>query len=428
MAQRRPGGGLCPALPVPRVRLPAGDKQRLGRDAEVRHLVPDPIGFAPWPVLLDPGEPCDICQRTSPGLFAGLFVTPRNKDDMGDGVPTDQLSHNHCDCTDRHCNSHIVLPFVPSPITSPSAAEAAQRLRRDEGVSRRVAAASRRSERSARRAGPGEARLVISQDGHIDFVLFLFFIPFVNRHSLRQPVDGCGGARSRTLQVRRCCSISCLVRHVSRKVFSFCMHVNRFFFSFLAFTRSCCHPRHAMACSFGTLSRPVVRAVTAPKHEPGSLPSYRVVSYDSGLEVWALLVRSSHCQRARSELCAVVPFWRAAWIRWSSVVISEAAAKHCFQLCSTEQPSQIQNQSIFHATQRTGLTDNTSDSTAREIISARISFPSCATIVPLLDWLHARVADDFCSPEDPGALGDDFSYFGATQQQWCACVRRMLRC
>ena len=23
-------------------------------------LVPDPIGFAPWPVLLDPGEPCDI--------------------------------------------------------------------------------------------------------------------------------------------------------------------------------------------------------------------------------------------------------------------------------------------------------------------------------------------------------------------------------
>ena len=22
-------------------------------------LVPDPIGFAPWPVLLDPGEPCD---------------------------------------------------------------------------------------------------------------------------------------------------------------------------------------------------------------------------------------------------------------------------------------------------------------------------------------------------------------------------------
>ena len=73
-------------------------------------LVPDPIAFAPRPALLDPGEPCDICQYTSfRPLFAGLLVTPRNKDDMGDGVPTDQLSHNHCDCTDSHCNSHIVL-------------------------------------------------------------------------------------------------------------------------------------------------------------------------------------------------------------------------------------------------------------------------------------------------------------------------------
>ena len=24
-------------------------------------LVPDPIAFAPWPVLLNPGEPCDSC-------------------------------------------------------------------------------------------------------------------------------------------------------------------------------------------------------------------------------------------------------------------------------------------------------------------------------------------------------------------------------
>ena len=38
MAQRRPGGHLCPALPLPRVRLSAGDEQRgLARDAEVRH-------------------------------------------------------------------------------------------------------------------------------------------------------------------------------------------------------------------------------------------------------------------------------------------------------------------------------------------------------------------------------------------------------
>ena len=48
----------------------------------------------------------------------GLLVTPRNKDDMGDGVPTDQLSHNHCDC-----NSHIVLRvclcFLLSHLLSP---------------------------------------------------------------------------------------------------------------------------------------------------------------------------------------------------------------------------------------------------------------------------------------------------------------------
>ena len=56
---------------------------------------------------------CDICQHTSSRPpIAGLSVAPRNEDDMGDGVPTDQLSHNHCDCTDSHCNSHIVTSCV----------------------------------------------------------------------------------------------------------------------------------------------------------------------------------------------------------------------------------------------------------------------------------------------------------------------------
>ena len=56
---------------------------------------------------------CDICQHTSSRPpIAGLSVAPWNKDDMGDGVPTDQLSHNHCDCTDSHCNSHIVTSCV----------------------------------------------------------------------------------------------------------------------------------------------------------------------------------------------------------------------------------------------------------------------------------------------------------------------------
>ena len=101
--------------------------------------------------------------------------------------------------------------------------------------------------RNGRRAG---LTLRTSPDSHIDFVFIYFSLK--NRQSLRQPVDGCGGARSRRLQVSMSCSISCLVRHVSRKVFSLCMHVNRFFsFSLLAFTPSYCHPRHAMACSFG---------------------------------------------------------------------------------------------------------------------------------------------------------------------------------
>ena len=56
---------------------------------------------------------CDMYQHTSSRpSFAGLSVAPWNKDDISDGVPTDQLSHNHCDCTDSHCNSHIVTSCV----------------------------------------------------------------------------------------------------------------------------------------------------------------------------------------------------------------------------------------------------------------------------------------------------------------------------
>ena len=70
-------------------------------------------------------------------------------------------------------------------------------------------------------------------------------------------------------------------------------------------------------------ARAVVRAVTAEKHEPGLSPLYRVVSCDSAMEAWALLMRLlSHYQRARGVTFAVVPLLRAAWIRWLSVVIS----------------------------------------------------------------------------------------------------------
>ena len=56
----------------------------------------------------------------------------------------------------------------------------------------------------------------------------------------------------------------------------------------------------------------------------------------------------------------------------------------------------------------------TSDSTARGVISARISFPACAALAPLLDWLPACVAHDFCNLEDPDALGDDSSFLAVT--------------
>ena len=37
-------------------------------------LVRDPVGFAPWPVLLHPGEPCDSCQQDTPPLVERCFL------------------------------------------------------------------------------------------------------------------------------------------------------------------------------------------------------------------------------------------------------------------------------------------------------------------------------------------------------------------
>ena len=65
----------------------------------------------------------------------------------------------------------------------------------------------------------------------------------------------------------------------------------------------------------------------------------------------------------------------------------------------------------------------TSEETAKEIISAHISFPARAALVALPDWLPACVAHGLCNPEDPDALGYDSSFFAVTQQQRCACVR-----
>ena len=137
-----------------------------------------------------------------------------------------------------------------------------------------------------------------------------------------------------------------------------------------------------------------------------------------------LLGRLSHCQRARSEVFAVVPLQRAAWTRWFSVVISEAAAKRCSMLCSTEQ-----NQSDFRATQRTWPTDKPLPSRPK-----KISYPQVSASPLVLQLCRCSIGfphvwrTTFCNPEDPDAHGDDSSFFVVAQQQWRACVRRMLRC
>ena len=100
----------------------------------------------------------------------------------------------------------------------------------------------------------------------------------------------------------------------------------------------------------------------------------------------------------------------------------------CSPYCSTEQSiSDPQPGNFSCDAENWAYGQATSESTAKDIISARISFPARAAIVPLLDWLPACVAHEYCNPEDPDTLGDDSSFFAVTPQQWLACVGRMLR-
>ena len=150
---------------------------------------------------------------------------------MGNGVPTDQLSHNHCDCTDSHCNSHIVLrvclcfflshhlsqvrrrqkqlsDFVETKkywtLPKSCSSQSSEWEERKKSRGKRGSLCARRRSRktvtchglrvvepvyhqaslrgrwrnwrrNGRRAGLGQARFVISQDSHTDFVLFVFY-------------------------------------------------------------------------------------------------------------------------------------------------------------------------------------------------------------------------------------------------------------
>ena len=109
-------------------------------------------------------------------------------------------------------------------------------------------------------------------------------------------------------------------------------------------------------------------------------------------------------------------------------VIGEAGAKQCFSLCSTEQPSQIQNEPEFHATQRTGPPGEPLQSRPQKRLSPLV--PASPLVLQLCHcWTGFPHAwrTIFCNPEDPIALGDDSTFFAVTKHQWRACVRRLPR-
>ena len=140
-----------------------------------------------------------------------------------------------------------------------------------------------------------------------------------------------------------------------------------------------------------------------------------------------LLIRLlSHYQRARSEVFAVVPLLRAALAGWPSVAISAAAAKLFFVMLNGTSITDPEPVNFLCDPESWAYGRYTPETSAKDIISARISFAASAAVVPLLDWLPACVADDFCNPDKPDALGNDSSSFAVTQQLR-ACVRRMLR-
>ena len=107
--------------------------------------------------------------------------------------------------------------------------------------------------------------------------------------------------------------------------------------------------------------------------------------------------------------------------------LSAAAAKLCFLLCSTEHLFQNSEPvSCSCEPDNWAYGRSTFETSAKEIISVRISFcPRAAS----LDWPprcgSARLLQ---SREPPSRLVTDSSFFAVTQQQWRACVRRMLRC
>ena len=81
-------------------------------------LVPDPIVFAPWSVLLDRGEPCDSCQDTP--HEAGSACLPSRADKgrpcLSEEQPVTGETHTICAQSESQDDTGGI---VPRTITSP---------------------------------------------------------------------------------------------------------------------------------------------------------------------------------------------------------------------------------------------------------------------------------------------------------------------
>ena len=172
-------------------------------------------------------------------------------------------------------------------------------------------------------------------------------------------------------------------------------------------------------------ARAIARAATAMKHEPGLSPLYRVVSYGSAREVWALPMRLLS-RYLRARMSCLGPLGEIV----SLPACTQRSICRCAALASRPDPLSFSGDKrgrckalFFAVLNGTAISDPepvnfscdpeswaygqaTSESTGKDVISARISFPTRAAIVPLLDWLRLCGA----------------------RKQWRACVRRMLRC
>ena len=141
--------------------------------------------------------------------------------------------------------------------------------------------------------------------------------------------------------------------------------------------------------------------VTATKHELGLLPSSRVVSCGSAPK--RMLLSSPSCTQQGTSRGAV---WASRFDPLAFSGDTRGRSKALFFAVrngtSITNPEPVK---LLCDPENWTLGQSVSVTIEKDIISAHISFPARAVIVPLLDWLPACVARDFCNPENFDASG-----------------------